>query len=226
MMIALPNPDRSLHLHPVLAVRRAGRVRRLDDAGGGRARASRERYPDAVAADAGPRRGVRRATRSARWSRSAAGPGCTRPGRRSLGDAAHAIVPFYGQGMNAPFEDCVELDRCLDESRRRLARGAASATQRAPQAEHRRHRRPGAGELRRDARPVASPVFRAQKRVEHALERLLPGHYVSLYELVSFTHGAVRRGAAARAPPAAGAWSPAVRRRGRCTRGQRRWRLP
>ena len=28
-----------------------------------------------------------------------------------IGDAAHAIVPFYGQGMNAAFEDCFELDR-------------------------------------------------------------------------------------------------------------------
>ncbi len=31
-----------------------------------------------------------------------------------LGDAAHAIVPFYGQGMNASFEDCLELMACLD----------------------------------------------------------------------------------------------------------------
>jgi kynurenine 3-monooxygenase len=34
---------------------------------------------------------------------------------------------------------------------------------------------------------VASPVFRLQKQVEHALERLLPGKYVSRYELVSFS---------------------------------------
>ncbi|HJQ99413.1 MAG TPA: NAD(P)/FAD-dependent oxidoreductase, partial [Candidatus Polarisedimenticolaceae bacterium] len=30
-----------------------------------------------------------------------------------LGDAAHAIVPFYGQGANAAFEDCIVLDECL-----------------------------------------------------------------------------------------------------------------
>ena len=30
-----------------------------------------------------------------------------------LGDAAHAIVPFHGQGMNAAFEDCVQLDALL-----------------------------------------------------------------------------------------------------------------
>jgi kynurenine 3-monooxygenase len=34
-----------------------------------------------------------------------------------LGDAAHAIVPFHGQGMNCAFEDCVELDRLIGGSR-------------------------------------------------------------------------------------------------------------
>ena len=33
-----------------------------------------------------------------------------------MGDAAHAIVPFYGQGMNASFEDVTEFDKVLDES--------------------------------------------------------------------------------------------------------------
>lgn len=33
-----------------------------------------------------------------------------------LGDAAHAIVPFHGQGMNCGFEDAVALDECLTES--------------------------------------------------------------------------------------------------------------
>ena len=32
-----------------------------------------------------------------------------------LGDAAHAIVPFHGQGMNCAFEDCAELMRLMDE---------------------------------------------------------------------------------------------------------------
>jgi len=31
-----------------------------------------------------------------------------------LGDSAHAIVPFHGQGMNCAFEDCAELDRLMD----------------------------------------------------------------------------------------------------------------
>ncbi len=32
-----------------------------------------------------------------------------------MGDAAHAIVPFYGQGMNASFEDVTEFDNILDK---------------------------------------------------------------------------------------------------------------
>ena len=32
-----------------------------------------------------------------------------------IGDAAHAIVPFYGQGMNCGFEDCAELDRLITQ---------------------------------------------------------------------------------------------------------------
>src|SRR4029077_2258770 len=32
-----------------------------------------------------------------------------------IGDAAHAIVPFHGQGMNCCFEDCVEFDACTLE---------------------------------------------------------------------------------------------------------------
>ena len=32
-----------------------------------------------------------------------------------IGDAAHAIVPFYGQGMNCGFEDCAELDGLIDQ---------------------------------------------------------------------------------------------------------------
>src|SRR6202023_2352425 len=31
-----------------------------------------------------------------------------------IGDAAHAMVPFHGQGMNCCFEDCIEFDACLD----------------------------------------------------------------------------------------------------------------
>jgi kynurenine 3-monooxygenase len=103
-----------------------------------------------------------------------------------VGDAAHAIVPFYGQGANCAFEDVVELDRCLDAT--------GGAWERAlPLFEARRRDNTEAiawmaldnfVEMRDR---VASPVHRTRTRVEHALERALPGRYVSRYELVSFT---------------------------------------
>ncbi|SDI44107.1 kynurenine 3-monooxygenase [Sinosporangium album] len=103
-----------------------------------------------------------------------------------IGDAAHAIVPFYGQGANAGFEDCVELDRCLAETGDDFA-----AALRLYQDRRKRHADTIA-ELALDnfiemRDRVASRAFLAQKKVEHALERALPGRYVSRYELVSFS---------------------------------------
>ena len=103
-----------------------------------------------------------------------------------IGDAAHAIVPFYGQGANAAFEDVVELDRCLqatgDDWRSALPR-------------YERGRRENSEAIAEMALAnfvemrdkVADPLFKAGKSVEHTLERLLPGVYVSRYELVSFS---------------------------------------
>ena len=103
-----------------------------------------------------------------------------------VGDAAHAVVPFYGQGMNAAFEDCVVLDECLAEFAN--DRGRAFA-------EYFARRKPNADALAdlavenfvemRDK--TASPVFRAKKKLDHTLESLLPGRYLPLYTMVSFT---------------------------------------
>ena len=67
-----------------------------------------------------------------------------------LGDAAHAIVPFHGQGMNAAFEDCSAFDRCLRRSGSPVERGLRGIREASP-ARYRRDRRHGPGELRRDA---------------------------------------------------------------------------
>lgn len=103
-----------------------------------------------------------------------------------LGDAAHAIVPFYGQGMNCAFEDVAELDRCLAETGDDWDAALPRYAER---------RKPNADAIAglalenfvemRDK--VASPAFRAFKRVEHTIERVLPDRYTSLYELVSFS---------------------------------------
>ena len=103
-----------------------------------------------------------------------------------VGDAAHAVVPFYGQGMNAAFEDCVVLDECLAQwpnDRERAFR------------EYCARRKKNADALAdlavanfiemRDK--TASRAFRAKKKLDHALEGLLPGVYLPLYAMVSFT---------------------------------------
>ncbi|MGR6321638.1 NAD(P)/FAD-dependent oxidoreductase [Micromonospora soli] len=103
-----------------------------------------------------------------------------------LGDAAHAIVPFYGQGANCAFEDVVELDRCLDECGDQWA-SALPLFQHRRQANAEAIARMALANFVEMRDKVASPVFQTRKKIEHALERALPGRYVSQYELVSFS---------------------------------------
>jgi kynurenine 3-monooxygenase len=103
-----------------------------------------------------------------------------------VGDAAHAVVPFYGQGMNAAFEDCVVLDECLEEFPEDRERAFS---------EYFRRRKENADALAdlaignfiemRDK--TASKTFRAKKKLDHALEAALPGIYLPLYTMVTFT---------------------------------------
>jgi kynurenine 3-monooxygenase len=103
-----------------------------------------------------------------------------------IGDAAHAIVPFYGQGANCAFEDVVELDRCLDETGDDWERALPLFdARRKENAEAIAEMALGNFVEMRDK--VASPVFQLGRKIEHALERALPGRYVSRYELVSFS---------------------------------------
>lgn len=103
-----------------------------------------------------------------------------------VGDAAHAVVPFYGQGMNAAFEDCVVLDECLAEfpnNRKRafeeyFVRRKTNTDALADLAVH------NFIEMRDK---TASKTFRAKKKLDHALEGVLPGIYLPLYTMVTFT---------------------------------------
>jgi len=103
-----------------------------------------------------------------------------------VGDAAHAVVPFYGQGMNAAFEDCVVLDKCLAEFPEDRQRAFADYFAR------RKENTEALANLAvqnfiemRDK--TASKAFRAKKKLDHLLEGLLPGIYLPLYTMVTFT---------------------------------------
>jgi len=103
-----------------------------------------------------------------------------------LGDAAHAVVPFYGQGMNAAFEDCVVLDECLEKFPDDRERAFAEYFSR------RKENADALADLAignfiemRDK--TASRTFRAKKKLDHLLEGALPGIYLPLYTMVTFT---------------------------------------
>lgn len=104
-----------------------------------------------------------------------------------IGDAAHAVVPFYGQGMNAGFEDCSVLMALLDEH------GSDWDTVLPLYSAVRKPNGYAVAELAllnfvemRDK--VADADFLERKKIEKQLGLLFPEQFVSVYEMVSFTH--------------------------------------
>jgi kynurenine 3-monooxygenase len=103
-----------------------------------------------------------------------------------VGDAAHAIVPFHGQGMNAAFEDCVALDELV-------ARHGTSDWP-AVFAEFERERAPNAraiaemalenyGEMRDTVRDAK---FQLRADLSFELERRFPKRFIPRYSMVMF----------------------------------------
>src|SRR2546430_8126551 len=91
-----------------------------------------------------------------------------------LGDAAHAVVPFYGQGMNAAFEDCVVLDECLAQFWQDRQRAFAEYFQRR-QVNAEALAALAIGNFIEMRDKTASKTFRAKKKLDHLLEAALPG---------------------------------------------------
>lgn len=104
-----------------------------------------------------------------------------------MGDAAHATVPFYGQGMNSGFEDCTVMWNIMQKHNENWPNVFE---------EYQRVRKPdGDGvqdlslhnyHVMRDY--VADPAFLLQKKFERRIEQLYPEKYIPLYSQVSFTH--------------------------------------
>ena len=117
-----------------------------------------------------------------------------------LGDSSHAIVPFYGQGMNASFEDVFVFDTVLNQfegdwstvfsefqKQRKIDADAIADLAIDNYYEMRDH--------------VANPLFKEKRIVEMGLEKFFPTEYFSKYSLVTFNehigyHEAMTKGRA------------------------------
>ena len=117
-----------------------------------------------------------------------------------MGDSSHAIVPFYGQGMNASFEDVVVFDEILNQDL-----GDWNAVFKAYQ-KARKHDTDAIADLAIDnfyemRDHVANPIFKEKRKIEMDLEKTFPNQYFSKYSLVTFNenigyHEAMKRGRA------------------------------
>ncbi|HEX3397871.1 MAG TPA: NAD(P)/FAD-dependent oxidoreductase, partial [Steroidobacteraceae bacterium] len=103
-----------------------------------------------------------------------------------IGDAAHAMVPFHGQGMNCCFEDCIEFDACVARhsswnevfaefgARRKANTDAIAAMALENYMEMRES--------------VAVPKFQLQQALSLELERRFPRRFIPRYSMVMFHH--------------------------------------
>ncbi|OBX25499.1 kynurenine 3-monooxygenase [Gelidibacter algens] len=102
-----------------------------------------------------------------------------------MGDAAHAIVPFYGQGMNASFEDVVEFDKVLDAGHQDWE-SVFKAYEK-----NRKKDTDAIADLAIDnfhemKGHVNNVIFREKRNLEMSLEKQFPKDYSSKYSLVTF----------------------------------------
>jgi kynurenine 3-monooxygenase len=103
-----------------------------------------------------------------------------------IGDAAHAIVPFFGQGMNCGFEDCRVLDELIDKHQHNWK----SILQ-----EYQALRKPDADAIADLAinnftemrEKTADPVFLFQKKIEARLHEKYPEEWIPAYSQVTFS---------------------------------------
>ena len=185
MMIALPNPDGSFTCTLFWPHSGSGSFAEISGAANGRAHFQRD-YADALPLmptfdadfDANPV-GSMLTVRCNPWSQG---------GRVVLlGDAAHAIVPFFGQGANASFEDCESLTDALAAHGDNIA-AAISAYEL-----DRKRNADAIAEMAltnfvemRDK--TASRVFKWKKKLDHFMHAMSPKFFIPRYDMVSFSN--------------------------------------
>jgi kynurenine 3-monooxygenase len=103
-----------------------------------------------------------------------------------IGDAAHAVVPFHGQGMNCCFEDCLEFDACVERATTWESAFEAFFAARKPNTDAIAAM---ALENYLEMRErVADPKFRLQQTLALELERRHPQRFIPRYSMVMFHH--------------------------------------
>jgi kynurenine 3-monooxygenase len=102
-----------------------------------------------------------------------------------IGDAAHAIVPFFAQGMNSGFEDCFVLDQLVTGQNPDWAKVFAEfSLQRKPNADAIADMAVENFIEMRDS--VTDPRFLLRKKVGFELEKRWPGRFIPRYSMVTF----------------------------------------
>lgn len=103
-----------------------------------------------------------------------------------IGDAAHAIVPFFGQGMNCGFEDCVVLNELMDKHNEDWAKIFAEYQQlRKPDGDAIADLAVGNFVEMRDK--TADPKFLLQKKIEARFSAKYPDKWIPLYSMVTYS---------------------------------------
>ncbi|GAB5400632.1 MAG: NAD(P)/FAD-dependent oxidoreductase [Aureisphaera sp.] len=117
-----------------------------------------------------------------------------------LGDAAHAIVPFYGQGMNASFEDVIVFDEAVDRHEGNWL-AVFQAYEKARKKDTDAIADLAVDNFHEMKEHTASALFQEKRKLEVAFENEFPNEYNSKYSLVTFNenityHEAMTRGRA------------------------------
>jgi kynurenine 3-monooxygenase len=104
-----------------------------------------------------------------------------------IGDAAHGVVPFFGQGMNSAFEDCRILNDLLDTYYDDWAQVMPAFFQ------SRKINTDAVAQMSMDnfyeiQTNICNPRFNLKKQLEQVLMQRYPNHYVSKHVLVMFTN--------------------------------------
>jgi len=182
MLIALANPDQSFTANLFMHKEMFTDLKNSDDV----LQFFQKHFPDII-----PKIGRERLVKNFLMNKTGqmmsvkCWPHYIKEGALLLGDAAHAMVPFYGQGMNAGFEDCLLFSELLQQNGDLHIAARLYSEERYKDSyaicdlsmynyhEMRSH--------------VSNPKFLLRRQLDRYLQWLFPRHFIPLYTMVSFT---------------------------------------